>query len=485
MSTVTFSSVTFNAGDPCGGDSHDAPRHCGGQRPPWQDNCDIGYQGGGQPGGNQGWDSVLNNMNVPEAIKDLIRLTMKSSPQTEMLPSEASAVGTIQRFQKDNNIGLLSYDQMKEMATKGTLDGKPIPGSNPEAVRDAAKTYMANGGSLFDRMEQARTGERDGKLGSTDPDYYDRSKLSQKPTLASVGPGCFMDSCANNRISPTRPEEFFAVKTVEKFQQDYGIGPLSYLQMKEIAHRGTLNGRELPGSQDEREDLRDAARIYTANRGELFGKVAGCDGRLCVGDPRQSLNGVIWTPPGQSGSAKSDTQAVETIEQYQRTNGIGLISFDQMTEMATKGTLDGKRVPADVQQAAQAYVADGGRLFDKIETAVNGKNDNLLSADDAAKAREKGRIGMSADTAIGTMEAFQKLPLIGGNISREQMKEIAEKGTFKGVEVPPDVKLAARVFMDNDGAIFDVLESAKTGERDGTLGVGDYGAARDKGWLHA
>jgi len=299
------------------------------------------------------------------------------------------------------------------------------------------------------------------ELAGGDPGLNGNSP-QQGSTFFGVGQGCYLNACAGNLVPPNS-EEQFAVKTIEDFLKKYNMGPLSQAQMTEIAEKGTLNGKPLPGTADEQYDVRLAASIYTANDGAVFNKV-GSD------------------YPSQA-STMSEDEAVGTIEKFQRANDTGNLSFEDMKEMAEKGTLKGERVPAAVQEAAKVYTANGGSLYDKIESANNGKNDNALSAEDARRAREKGLVGMTNGQAVDTIEQFQKLPGVG-LISRDEMEEIATKGTLRGAGgVPSDVRVAARVYMADDGALFDSVEAASTGENDGKLGRNDAANARRDGLI--
>ncbi|WP_296556149.1 hypothetical protein [Pigmentiphaga sp.] len=283
----------------------------------------------------------------------------------------------------------------------------------------------------------------------------------QAPTFLGVGQGCYLNACAGNHV-PQNSEEQFAVKTIDDFLKKHNLGPLSLAQLTEIAEKGTLNGKPLPGTEDEQYDVRLAASIYTANDGALFNRVGS-------------------NYPDQS-SQMSEDEAVGVIEKYQRANDTGNLSFEDMQEMAEKGTLKGERVPAAVQEAAKVYTANGGSLYDTIESAKNGENDNELSAEDAVHARDKGLVGMTKGQAVDIFEKFQGAPMVG-KISRDEMEEIATKGTFRGMEVGSEVRVAARVYMADDGALFDRVEQASNGESDGVLGRSDAANARRDGLI--
>ena len=376
MSSMTVTTVTFNAGDYAGGDQHGKPGNYGSRPPPGTDPCDIDCYGTRNNGSNH-----AGNNNGPTTVI--------------------------------------------------------VIGMPPE---------MANG------------------YGSQ---YGSGSQSQQGPSFMGVGQGCYLHACAGNQL-PQGSEEQFAVKTIDDFLKKNNLPPLSLAQMTEIAEKGTLNGKPLPGTADEQYDLRLAASIYTANDGALFNRVGS-------------------NYPDQS-SQMSEDEAVGIIEKYQRANDTGNLSLEDLQEMADKGTLKGERVPAAVQEAAQVYTANGGKLFDKIESALNGKNDNQLSVEDPAAAREKGLIGMTqgaaADVMEGVMGSIQiknGLPQVVGPLSRDEVNELATKGTLRGESAPSEAQVAARVYMANEGAMFDAVDE----DGDGKIRPGDGANARRDGLIDA
>jgi len=506
-----------------------------------QDSFDIGGGHNCHGQGGSDIDRLLKQLGVPESLRPLLAKALGGMQGGDGLPSATSAVGTMQQFQRDNNIKLLSYDQMKEMADKGTLDGKAIPGNNPEGVRDAARAYTANHGALFDYVESATNGKHDSQLSAGDGDKVDLSKYAQPQQGPSgIDVGAFLRGCLGGHISPNKPEEYDAVKTMEKFQKDNDIKLLSYDQMKEMADKGTLNGKPIPGQDPE--GTREAAQTYMENNGALFKKVEAAttgthDSQLSAGDAGQAVNkGLVDVPP------LSENQAVGVMEKFQKDNKIGLVSYDQMKEMAEKGTLNGKPIPGEnkdeVRAAAQAYMAQNGALFDKMEAATDGKHDSQLGAGDPEQGRKKGfslsdeapeefsyngngngngnrdivinlgngngnggygqygqheqygghrpSSGMGDTQAVETMEKFQKDNKIG-LVSYDQMKEMAEKGTLNGKEIPGEnkaqVREAAQAYMAQNGALFDKMEAATDGKHDSQLGAGDPDQARNKGLI--
>jgi len=88
---------------------------------------------------------------------------------TGNLPSDASAAKTINDFQKDKDIGLLSVENLKMMAETGYCKDKN--GNTvqvPEETQAAAQKMMENNGELFKKLESATDGKHDGKLGQGD-----------------------------------------------------------------------------------------------------------------------------------------------------------------------------------------------------------------------------------------------------------------------------------------------------------------------------
>jgi len=536
MTSVTISTtVTYDTGSAGNGGGGNY-----GNYQPRQPGADDREDIGGKPrqqGGNGSVDAVLNNMNIPEGIKDLLRKVLASGGG-EILPSEASAVDTVQKFQNDNKgkLGLISSDQMRDVVSGKTdsVNGVKVP----DNVKQAFETYLANNGALFDKVESATNGKHDGKLSPGDADKVDRSELSRQPTITGTSPDSFMRACANNHISPNDPEDYEAVKTMGKFQKDNDIKLISYDQMKQIAsgQLKELNGKPIP------EEVRDAAKVYVADHGALFDKIESAtdgkhDSQLSAGDADKAVkNGLVNVPP------LSEKGAVATMEAFQKEGGPKHVSYDQMLGIASGDItkLGGKEITPEVKAAAQAYVANNGALFDKIEAATDGKHDSRLGAGDPEQARKKGitlsdvapagngnnsnsvnvRPGDSihieidmrggpgnkpvhdrqdvpvqnptrqpvgeqksaAETkAVEVMEKFQN----GGGprlVSYDQMKAIASGEITKlgGKEITPEVKAAAQTYVANNGALFDKMEAATDGKHDSKLGAGDPAQGRKK-----
>lgn len=90
-----------------------------------------------------------------------------------------------------------------------------------------------------------------------------------------------------------------------------------------------------------------------------------------------------------------DAEAAKTINDFQKCELNGArITTAQMEQMAKTGKItknDGTTVsvPIDVQQSAQRFMADGGRLFKTMESATDGRHDGQLGAGDYRQALRK------------------------------------------------------------------------------------------------
>ena len=254
--------------------------------------------------------SFLDSLNIPDVLKNILRELMGQARANgngdSGLPSESGAAKTINQFQKDNNINLLSSQQVKQMADTGYYTDKDgtTKQVTPE-VQLAAMKMMDNGGELFKKLESAHNGKHDGLLSQVD--YSDALKDGSLSNTPGQGSGQYQSGL---------PRDFIL--------------------------QALMNGHITKDQPD-------------------------------------------------------DYDAAKTINQFQKDNKIDLLSSDQMLQMAQTGYLtdkDGntKQVPPEVQAAAQAYMANGGELFKKIEAAVTGKHDGLLSQGDAQEARNDGTV---------------------------------------------------------------------------------------------
>ncbi|GJI91050.1 hypothetical protein [Duganella hordei] len=494
----------------------------------------------------------LNSLPIPDSVKDMIRTNMGLTGGGNQ-PSESGAAKTINDFQKNNNIGLLSSSQMKQMADTGYLtgkDGKTV--QVPPDVQAAAKVFMANDAAFFKKMESATNGKHDGQLGQGDYGnaVKDGTIQANGGSNGNNGPtgipkDSFMSAVMNGHVSPNRPSEYGAAKTINDFQKEHNIGLLSDTQMKQMADTGYLTGKDGKTIQVPPE-VQDAAKTYMANDAALFKKLESAtdgkhDGQLGQGDfnhavsdgsiaPNYGTNGTP-TPGGQppvTGSGNtgntnlpSDSSAVNTIKNFQNDKNTGMLSDTQMKQMADTGYLTGKdgktiQVPPEVQQAAKTYMANDGELFKKIESATNGQHDGLLATWDADAAVKDGSVSAnggpngtptpggqppvattgsgntnlpSDSSAVNTIKNFQN-DKNTGMLSDTQMKQMADTGYLTGkdgktIQVPPEVQQAAKTYMANDGELFKKIESATNGQHDGLLATWDADAAVKDGSVSA
>ncbi|MFS2140689.1 hypothetical protein, partial [Duganella sp. Dugasp56] len=305
----------------------------------------------------------LNSLPIPDSVKDMIRTNMGLTGGGNQ-PSESGAAKTINDFQKNNNIGLLSSSQMKQMADTGYLtgkDGKTV--QVPPDVQAAAKVFMANDAAFFKKMESATNGKHDGQLGQGDYGnaVKDGTIQANGGSNGNNGPtgipkDSFMSAVMNGHVSPNRPSEYGAAKTINDFQKEHNIGLLSDTQMKQMADTGYLTGKDGKTIQVPPE-VQDAAKTYMANDAALFKKLESAtdgkhDGQLGQGDfnhavsdgsiaPNYGTNGTP-TPGGQppvTGSGNtgntnlpSDSSAVNTIKNFQNDKNTGMLSDTQMKQ---------------------------------------------------------------------------------------------------------------------------------------------------------
>ena len=369
---------------------------------------------------------------------DFILQALMNGHVSKDQPDDYDAAKTINQFQKDNNIDLLSSEQMQQMAQTGYFTDKDGNTKQvPREVQAAAQAFMDNGGELFKKLESALNGKHDGKLSQVD-----FTEAVKDGTIApgygngnGNGNGNFGFGNGNGfgfGLDPSQfgggsnlPGSYDAAKTINQFQKDNNIDLLSSEQVQQMAQTGYFTDKD-GNTKQVPPEVQAAAQAMMANGGELFKQLESAlngkhDGKLSQVDFTEAIKDGTIAPgygngngngnygvgngnnngydPTQFGgrTLPSDSTAVNTIEKYQKDNGIGLISADQMLQMAQTGYFtdkDGntKQVPPEVQAAAQAYMANGGELFKKIEAAVTGKHDGLLGQNDPGQAREDGTV---------------------------------------------------------------------------------------------
>ncbi|UMR32241.1 hypothetical protein MJ904_08750 [Massilia sp. MB5] len=549
MSTTITTTITttFN---------NDPSFHVGGHyvssKPHGTESCDIehGHRHGGH--GRDALSDAIDDLPLPGWIKERAKHSLGLGDCGQHLPSDSGAAKTINAFQKEHDIGLMSVGQMKQMAETGYFtdkNGKTI--QVPEEVQLAAQKMMANNAELFKKMESATDGKHDGQLGKGD--YNEAIKDG---TISRNGDGGhthrprgisredFLSAIMGGHISTNRPSDYGAAKTINDFQKEHDIGLLSVGQLKQMAETGYFTDKNGKSIQVP-EEVQDAARAMMANNGELFKKMESAtdgkhDGQLGMGDFDEALEDGTISRGSSRGSHQveitleldeelddldgqsnlpSRSGAAKTIHDFQKDNDIGLLGIDQIKQMAETGYFtdkDGKtkQVPEEVQLAAQKMLENNGELFKSLESASNGKHDGLLGQGDYDEALKDGTISKntggngshrvditleldddldegadlpSRSGAAKTIRDFQKdndISLLG----IDQIKQMAETGYFtdkdgKTKQVPEEVQLAAQKMLENNGELFKSLESATTGKHDGLLSQGDYDEALKDGTI--
>ncbi|MBP1313287.1 hypothetical protein [Herbaspirillum sp. 1130] len=463
-------------------------------------------------------DGLLGQLDFAAAVKNRSLDSQNATPAIAtpniVLPSAYSAGNTMDHFLKDNKIDLLSANDVKNIAETGYYqdkDGK-LKAVPPE-VQQAAQALMANGGQLFKELESANTGKQDGLLGQLDfAAAVKNGSLDSQNTMPTIA-------------TPTNvlPSPYSAGNTMDHFLKDNKIDLLSANDVKNIAETGYYQDKDgkLKAVPPE---VQQAAQALMANGGQLFkelesantGKQDGLLGQLdfAAAVKNHSLDNNTSTLPTGSPTIVADNtvlpsaySAGNTMDHFLKDNKIDLLSANDVKNIAETGYYqdkDGKlkAVPPEVQQAAQALMANGGQLFKELESANTGKQDGLLGQLDFAAAVKNGSLSGNANmptisqpntvlpsaySAGNTMDHFlkdNKIDLLSAN----DVKNIAETGYYQDKDgklkaVPPEVQQAAQALMANGGQLFKELESANTGKQDGLLGQLDFAAAVKNGSL--
>jgi hypothetical protein len=546
--TTTYSTEPYNTGiyhpqnRDGGPEAHDI---CHGQH---------GQHGQNGPlGDKRALSDAIDDMAVPSWIKDMAKNILGVGGQSN-LPSDSSAAKTINDFQKDKDIGLLSVEQMQKMAETGYCTGKDGKTFQvPEEVQQAAQKMMANNGELFKKMESATDGNFDGQLGQGDYGNAIKDGTISKnggsdhggPTVRGLSDSDFMKAIMNGNIASTRPSEYGAAKTINDFQKENDIGLLSLENLKMMAETGYCKDKN-GNTVQVPEEIQGAAQRMMENNGELFKKLESAtdgkhDGKLGQGDFGEALKDgsigkdsgketlfTIQGGPGGPGNTQwggetsglpSDSSAAKTIKDFQKDKDIDLLSLENVKMMAETGYCKDKngntvQVPEDVQQAAQKMMENNGELFKKMESAVTGDFDGLLSVGDYHEAIKDGTIskntGGGTTTGSSTTTGTETFPTSSGELpssadaaksikdfqkdkdidllSLDSVKMMAETGYCKDkngntVQVPEEIQLAAQKMMENNAELFKKMESAVTGDFDGLLSEGDYHEAVEDGTI--
>jgi hypothetical protein len=377
-------------------------------------------------------------------------------------PGEYNAAKSIQGFQKEHDIKHLTSDQVAQMADTGycTKRGGDTFQVPPD-IQSAAKKMMDNNGELFKKLETSIRAEHDGLLSQPDVD--------QAVKNGSIG-----------REGPT--------------QHIMGGAPAD-------TNRSFLD--DFDGNDSDM--LEQFLKLFVndlVNKADPFSNFDNATQRLNL-------------PTDNAGNGMpSSSDAARTIHDFQAQKGIELLSSAQAQQIAETGycTLpDGKtiQVPPDVQAACMKAMENNADLFKKLESAVTGDFDGLLSKADYHEAMRDGTIGKpgamanggttgangstgpgpaapnsngpvdkSEFGAIDTMGTFMKDNMGKEMLNRDQIQQMADTGKLtkqNGVtmDVPPDVQESAKRMMADNGAMFDKIEVAHNGKKDGIISQAD------------
>ena len=421
--------------------------------------------------GNQ-FDSSFNNL-----FCDGANGGANNGNSSLLADAQAQSAGkAINDFMKSNNIDLLSKEQMQELAKDGKVtlgNGTVIIGSND--LKASAQKLMENGGALFDQLEAGNTGQKDGLLGQLD-----------------------FDKAMQNGFGKSLPSAADATQSIYNFIAGNNLDKLTKNQMQEIADTGkcTLpDGRSITVQPD----VQQAARKLMDNGGALFDQIESAD------DGKK--DGILGARDGFVAAIKkgliplpSADDAASGIDSFLKKNNIQTLTKDQVKELAETGQVkvNGqvfKGTPQD-QLASSKLMENNGAVFDQLESAFNGKKDGIISQSDYPAAIKNGIFNNAQETnhdlpaparALKTIDDF-----VGQNyksnglLTKDQVTEIAQTGHMTlhngtKIDVSPEVQQAARKLVENNYTLFDVLESAQDGKKDGKVGRNDYEAAFRKG----
>jgi hypothetical protein len=319
--------------------------------------------------------------------------------------------------------------------------------------------------------------------------HGDLSDIGERnPLLAQCGPGPQRSPFTQSRGGLSK---FFSAPMTEQksasimknFMNANSGGGLTRSQMQSIADTGEFNGEPVSGS------VRKAAQKMMDNGGELFDKldssnkpwekdgfVANSDidvaqqNNTLKGSPIQQLADALkqlFTPP------MTEQNAADTIKQYMQNNGDGLTK-DQVAELAQGYIVkNGQPTRVDdknVQQAAQKLMANGGALFDKLESANKPwEKDGFLAIVDVNVATQNDELSkgglsdllskifsrpMSDRKAANILGNFAQTQSNGG-LNEAQLNQLAQGFFVKNGEpmrVDKDVKDAASKLLSDEGS---------------------------------
>ena len=470
------------------------------------DGNDIDSGGSTPNGGNNG--SSIDKLPLPDFLKAFLKNLLGDSGDSGSLPSNADAARTIHDFQGEKKTGMLNSDQVKQMADTGYCkmpNGEII--QVPPDVQAAAQKMMANNGDLFKKLESAIRGSHDGLLSQEDYDAALKDGSIGKPGTADLpmtrglDSNSFLKFVMDGTLSQNRPTEYNAAKTIHDFQGEKKTGMLNSDQVKQMADTGYC---KMPNGEiiQVPPDVQAAAQKMMANNGDLFKKLESAirgshDGLLSQEDFDAALKDgsigkpgtpALSQPNGSQGNTPAPAPAPEvpmsaigattTMEKFQKDMGgadMTLAEFKQIAETGKYTKKDGTTVDVspEVKAAAKTFMANDAALFQKLEVASNGNNDNIIGLKDYNPGWRR-----VVSDSLDSMKSFMETQLGGAHISKAQIKEMVETGKVTDnngnkIDVPAQVQEAARNFMDNGAWLFEDTEATANGVNDDLMSVSD------------
>ncbi|SFV13849.1 hypothetical protein [Pseudoduganella namucuonensis] len=448
-----------------------APPPTGNFAPPrgltFDDQNDTDIDNGQDNNGGDG--GAFDNLPLPAWAKSALK-SLFGGPDAN-LPSSSDAAKTIRDFQKQNDIGLLGSEQVQQMAETGYCtmpNGETEP--VPENVKAAAQKMMANNGELFKKLETAIRPEHDGLLSAADYDAALKDGSIGKPgtrdlnapTEQCLDMGAFLKLVMDGVLNKShRPTEFAAAETIQGFQKEHNIKHLNIDQVKQMADTGYCTGSD--GKTDPvPEDVQLAAKKMTDNNCELFKKLETsirkeADGLLSTQDvDRAAQDGLLSKAGGNGNGTGNGLSAPHKHE----ANTLDEFLQHLADDLRSRGELDENGF-------ARAPATPGPDGLPPTGNVNNGP----------ATKSEYG--------SIDTMATFQKEQMGKEHLSRDQVQEMAETGKLTkangvSMDVPQEVREAAKTMMANNGALFDKIEVAHNGKKDGLISVADYKPAQNQ-----
>lgn len=176
-------------------------------------------------------------------------------------------------------------------------------------------------------------------------------------------------------------------------------------------------------------------------------------------------------PPGGSSplNGSHGTQGVDLMSfaTWMAQNGITDLTERDLQELKEKGTIRGIRVTDPVVlQTGLALGADDGALFKKIDaTTVHpnsnvGRGDGVIAAWDILTALGHGHVRADGGDTGARGAIYGLMRILGlTNLTTSDLLEIKNTGQFHGYQVTPAQREAARLLLENNGALFNELDA--------------------------